>query len=125
MQLWRGLVACAIFYMNSTKRIRNQRKRLYIQFEGKCENCGILTVLPEDLPKRPRKEGGAHTELLVVPPNMATIQHKYDKLHPLRNITDRRERRHFLWCYQCNREYQNLYENERALLNSNKNENKL
>ena len=64
-----------------------------------CENCKRLTVLPEDVPYVIGSDG--KRKIKVVPDHMATIQHKYSRLSPLRRkrTTDRRL---LLWCHKCN-----------------------
>lgn len=109
--------------MNGNNIIKKQRTRMW-RANPHCENCGVLTVLPEDCPGWQAKGDGS-TFLKKVPANMATIQHKYDKLHPLRNVIRPNERRHFLWCYKCNHEHYKKHEEQRARINANKNENKL
>lgn len=60
--------------------------------DGKCAYCGCQMVLLP--PEAVRK---------VWPENMATLEHKYCRTHPLRNVkTD--ERRRFLACLKCNQE---------------------
>ncbi len=72
-------------------RLARRRKRMWLE-DPHCENCGILTVLPEHIKMGKKKRQ---------PPNMATIQHKYHRLHPLRMVrTD--DRRTYLWCRSCN-----------------------
>lgn len=75
-----------------------------------CERCGIVTVLAASLPNKTVHQDG-HFTLDEYPDNMATIQHRYSKTHPLRNQPGNGERRRFLWCHKCNRDYNELYEN--------------
>lgn len=86
---------------------RKQRERLW-KIDPRCENCAVVTVLPEHV------EGERHSGALkIVPDNMATIQHKYSRNHPLRHHANgTNERRHLLWCYKCNKEFNELYENK-------------
>jgi len=77
-----------------------------------CENCGVLTIHPADVPGARLKEDGT-LMIKVTPPNMATLQHKYDRLHPKRKAKTK-ERRWFLWCYKCNHDYHLAHESERS-----------
>lgn len=81
-----------------------------------CENCGVLTVMAKDCPGIRINEDGIHVFDGPPPDNMATIQHKYSRKHPMRHarmIADRgQERRRFLWCYKCNKDYNLKYENK-------------
>jgi hypothetical protein len=83
------------------------RKKLW-HANPHCENCGTLTVLPEHI------EGERISGMPInIPDNMATIQHKYSRNHPLRHTkNDRNERRRLLWCHKCNRDYNHMYENK-------------
>jgi hypothetical protein len=96
--------------MPDSKKLAKQRLELWKK-NPHCENCGVLTILPDDLPYSIGKTGNKNIK--IFPNNTATIQHKYDRLHPQRNIKTN-ERRHFLWCIKCNREYWFTYERERA-----------
>lgn len=71
-----------------------------------CENCGVVTVLPESI-------DGLNAKGIKPPDNMATIQHKYCRGHPLRlTRAPHNERRRLLWCYKCNQYYNQMYENK-------------
>lgn len=110
--------------MPCTKQLKKVRNRLHAA-NPHCEKCGILTILPEDLPYTIDALGTKQIDNI---PNMATIQHKYHKLHPLRRVVNRRERRLFLWCYKCNNQYWLEYEQPaqlKYLKAINKHENKL
>jgi hypothetical protein len=87
------------------KKIQKEKIRLWRK-NPHCENCGIKTSIcfTAGVGKK-------------TPPNLATIQHKYHKLHPLRN-KDHKERILFLWCYNCNKNYQIEYEKDISHLNS-------
>ena len=78
-----------------------------------CERCKVHMILPEHCKdKIMRPDGGF--DLPHPPDNLATIQHRYHKRHPLRNLSGGQnfgERRRYLWCYRCNQEYNDLYEN--------------
>lgn len=79
----------------------------------RCERCKVLTILPKDCPDKILKDDGGF-DLRHPPNNMATIQHRYSKSHKKRMLpsgVNGGERRHFLWCYKCNQEYNDLYEN--------------
>jgi hypothetical protein len=97
--------------MPCTRQLRELRLSLWIS-NPRCEKCGVVTVLPSDLPYSVDKKGNKILKG-VAPDNMATIQHKYDKLHPFRHVKTS-ERRLFLWCLKCNSEHWELYEKERA-----------
>jgi len=81
------------------KRLVKQRERLWKK-NPHCENCGIETILPKHCPRG--KKGR-----IIAQDHMATIQHKYSRLHPDKRRTmildHENDRRHFLWCYKCNR----------------------
>lgn len=100
---------------------KKQRTKLWL-INPHCENCGILTILPEHLPIENFKNKD-RSKLKTVPDNMATIQHKYDRNHPLRNkkISANDSRRHFLWCYKCNHDYYKQHEEIRSKIISNEN----
>lgn len=81
--------------------IKNQRRRLW-EANPHCENCGVLTILPEDVPGKINPTTGIK-QIKHVPDNMATIQHKYDKISGKRHLKDTSEERvHLLWCTKCN-----------------------
>lgn len=67
-----------------------------------CQRCGVLTILPQDVPGKINTHTGVK-QIKKTPDNMATIQHIYDKLHPLR-LVDTNDARHLLWCNKCNSE---------------------
>lgn len=103
------------------KSLTGQRNRLW-NINPRCEKCGVVTILPIDVPGACYDEAGL-LHIKNVPDNMATIQHKYDKLHPMRQenrSAKKRERRRFLWCIKCNREHWEKHEKQRALLNANR-----
>lgn len=80
--------------------IKNQRRRLW-EANSYCENCGVLTILPEDVPGKINSAGVK--QIKTVPDNMATIQHKYDKISGKRETKNTPEERvHLLWCTKCN-----------------------
>jgi len=89
--------------MSNAKQLRKQRQHLWNKFDGRCENCGVFTVLPEDVPGYEKINGVL--EINKPPDNMATIQHRYSKVDPMRHIYRRDERRHFLWCNKCNNDH--------------------
>lgn len=89
--------------------LQKQRRKMWDK-DPRCENCGVVTVLPEDLPGKISKLG--IKQIKVVPPNMATIQHKYSRLHPNRGLAPNDERVHFLWCTKCNFEENLIQERE-------------
>lgn len=88
--------------------LQKQRRRMWMN-NPCCENCGVLTILPEDVPGRVNSSG--IKQIREVPSNMATIQHKYSRLHPKRG-TNPNERVHFLWCTKCNAEESIIQERE-------------
>lgn len=89
------------------RTIKKQRSRLW-HIDPHCKNCGVLTILPEHLPDECFKNE-KRSKLKIVPKNMATIQHSYSKLHPLRHAGEHNT--HALWCWKCNQEYNDKYEN--------------
>lgn len=95
--------------MPDKKALQRRRFSLWI-VNPRCERCGIVTILPEMLDGVNYNHAG-HLQLKTQPDNMATIQHKYFKLHPLRLTQPKKgERRWFLWCYKCNQDYFKKYE---------------
>lgn len=96
----------------SNRKLREFREKLW-RIDPHCEKCGVVTILPQNV-------DGAYTDehgLLIikkVPHNMATIQHIYNRMNPLRRTPLKpNERRLLLWCYRCNTEYNELYEKPR------------
>lgn len=81
-------------------KFARKRKRMWLK-NSHCENCGIPTVLPEDIPGIFTNKG--LKKFKNIPNNMATIQHKYGRLSHMRKILTG-ERRLFLWCTKCNDE---------------------
>lgn len=84
----------------STRSLRNKKKKLW-ETDPRCENCKTVTILPDDLPKELREDGGFN--IVNNPDNMATIQHRYPRKSPMRNIKGGASVT-FLWCYKCNME---------------------
>lgn len=80
-------------------RYRRTRDRMWRK-NPHCENCGVLTVLPKDVDGKINPNNG-YRQIKDVPPNMATIQHKYSRLNKKR-LEHTHERRWFLWCHKCN-----------------------
>lgn len=81
-------------------RYRQLRTRLWHE-DPHCRYCGVLTILPEHLPKN--KSGH-----VIERPNMATIDHIRSRWDPARwepNPTC--ERRRELSCKKCNCEWRN------------------
>lgn len=89
-----------------------QKKYMY-KLNPHCERCGVLMVLPEDTDNKIIRPDGSYN-VPYPPPNMATIQHRYCKIHPKRHKPQKGERRRFLWCYECNQYYNEKYENPEA-----------
>lgn len=83
--------------MRSAKRLRialfNQNPH--------CENCGVLLILPENVPGNYIANGV--NKLRTTPDNMATIQHIHPRDHPDRGKTNG-QRKNKLWCFKCNME---------------------
>jgi hypothetical protein len=90
---------------DENKKIQKEKLRLWKK-NPRCEKCGIKTTL--------NFTSGVGKK---TPPNLATIQHKYHKLHPLRK-QKHKHRVLFLWCYSCNKNYQIEYEKDISHLNS-------
>lgn len=103
--------------MGGRKSFKQQREKMWQQ-NPHCRRCGVLTILPKDVPGARFKPNG-QLMIKVVPPNMATIQHKYDRLHPNRK-KETKEKRHFLWCAKCNWEYHIEHETPRSSAYSKK-----
>lgn len=103
-----------------------RKKKLQLWYKNpRCEKCGKLTILPEHHPKVLYKDDGQMYFKGDMPHDLATIQHKYHKQHPMRHKqVFNNERRHFLWCYKCNKEYNQQIE-QPNLINKGGNENKL
>lgn len=93
--------------------IRDKRIELW-KANPYCEKCGILTILPEDVPGVINLKTGVK-QMYDVPDNMATIQHRYDRWSGMKSLRDTPYARAlYLWCNKCNfldgveREKQNL-----------------
>lgn len=71
----------------SKKRARAMRNKLWI-LDPRCYYCGQITVLPKSL----GIEIGD-----TCPPNMATLEHIYNKNHP-----SREQEKYALACNECN-----------------------
>lgn len=89
-----------------------RKKKLKLWYANPhCENCGKLTMLPEQHPNVLRKDDGQMYFKKDTPHNIATIQHKYFRLHPLRHARVHfNERRLYLSCYECNKKYYKDFE---------------
>lgn len=85
----------------STVRKKRQRERLFCEQQGRCYWCGRPMVMPIHEP------GKAH------PPNAATIEHLFSKLHPDRGKV--RGQTHVLACWECNFKRGLLEEREQQL----------
>lgn len=85
--------------VGNRERLRKRRERLWLN-DPHCENCGKLTILPEQLPGY---KPGIGLKGYEQPSNMATIQHRYSKNNPKRKFYIPGERRHLLWCHECNK----------------------
>lgn len=68
--------------------MRLLRYKLWVQ-NPNCIYCGIETILPEDCNEKGKP----------APPHMATIDHKYSRLNPLRNVV---KQEYLLCCNLCN-----------------------
>lgn len=79
-----------------------RRDLLWID-DDKCKNCGVTTVLPSSLEMKRCVKG---RYLVSIPDNMATLQHVYDRLHPMRHPSKYHktpsESRYTLFCNKCN-----------------------
>lgn len=85
---------------------KSSKQKVYLwKKDPHCKRCGVLTVLPKDVPGDHIDASGCFS-IIDPPDNMATIQHPYNRTHPLRKMGGR----HLLWCYKCNQEYNDLYE---------------
>lgn len=81
--------------------IREKRIQLWNR-DPHCENCGILTILPETLPGKINPTSGVK-QMRDVPDNMATIQHRYDRFSGMKQLLDTKySRALYLWCNKCN-----------------------
>jgi hypothetical protein len=96
-----------------SKEFVKQKERLW-NIDPHCENCGVLTVLAKDCGDIKYNETNRTYYFDgPVPDNMATLQHIYCRIHPMRHVrpASGTERRRFLWCYRCNQDYNDKYEN--------------
>jgi hypothetical protein len=76
------------------KRYSKWKEKQFKRLDGKCEYCDCDMILSGPVPKHKK-----------IPLNLATIDHKYSKEHPLRNTKCiNNERRLFLVCWKCNHE---------------------
>lgn len=80
--------------------LSKKRKRMWL-IDPHCENCGVLTVLPETLPCKINPNTGLK-QYDPLPDNCATIQHKYSRFSDKRGQIHHNEKRLFLWCHKCN-----------------------
>ena len=70
---------------------QDKKVKMFFAANGKCEYCGVDMLL-------------SINELRgAMPLNLATIDHKYNRDHPLRNVPTQ-ERRLFIVCWKCNDE---------------------
>lgn len=92
-------------------RFKKMRKKFW-ESDPHCMRCGVPTILPEHLPCKIDTKNGF--KIKETPSNMATIQHRYSKKHPLRRDKEsmRTEQRYYLWCFKCNQQYNKDYENK-------------
>ena len=81
------------------------RKRLYDK-NPYCPRCGVEMILPEDLPRHPRKV----YEPTVHPDNMCMYEHKYSRLNKKRGTRD--ESQNSILCRKCNNELGKIEENK-------------
>jgi hypothetical protein len=73
-------------------KIRKIRNKWYAQ-NPYCPNCGVLMVLPDDVPGFPKMRN--------IPDNMCTYDHKYPRTTELRHVE---AHRNSLLCNKCNNE---------------------
>lgn len=92
------------------KSLRKWRERRW-KIDPHCEKCGVETIRPQDVPGVRFKPDGTPI-IKKIPDNMATVQHRFDRLHPQRRGNSR-ERKRYLWCYKCNHEYYKTVEEPR------------
>ncbi len=80
------------------RKYQKKKRRLFELKKGKCEYCDCQMVIDEN-PTSPEKRG------CQIPTNLATLDHKYNKDHPLRQTKlQKGERRIFIVCWKCNDE---------------------
>jgi hypothetical protein len=96
--------------VSNNGHLTKQREKMWNK-NPRCERCSVITVLPKDCDGKIFNPDGIGYNIPNPPGNMATIQHRYSKCNKKRYDQTLRGRRHFLWCYQCNQEYNDLYEN--------------
>lgn len=85
-------------------RFKARRKRLWRK-NPRCRNCGVVTILPEDMMKRYGITDGSKMMSLISREDsdrMATIQHLVSRLDPNRTKHKPNEIRYDLWCNRCN-----------------------
>jgi hypothetical protein len=82
-----------------SKSLKKQRQRKW-QADPRCEQCGVVTMLPEHLARRFHQPV---LNLAGIPAEfrnrMATIEHVRSRLHPLRRVGTGK---HQLLCWLCN-----------------------
>lgn len=77
-----------LFTLHESQYMKLLKFKLWIK-DPHCVYCGVETILPDDCNEKGKP----------APPNMATIDHKYSKLNPLRNVV---KQEYLLCCNLCN-----------------------
>jgi hypothetical protein len=99
--------------MPNKARIKVARALMYRKQGGHCHYCNILCILPECVP---------HPINFKLTPQIATLDHIYDRFHPLRMRGKEGEKRYVMACWKCNTELgrqrcrENLEEHKRRSL---------
>lgn len=82
--------------MSTSAKNRKRREKLFAAQDGRCFWCQTPVV----------EMGLLYREMKniwrMAPPNMATLDHLFDRTHPRRNKPVPGERRYVLACYACN-----------------------
>lgn len=77
-----------MFTLHESQYLKLIKYKLWAK-DPHCIYCGIETILPDDCNEKGKP----------APPNMATIDHKYSRLNPLRNVV---KQEYLLCCNLCN-----------------------
>lgn len=97
--------------MSQNRRERYVARRTNLWKEDNhCRRCGIETLLPDQIMSKYRLLESQKSDFIKLISledrnQMATIQHIYDRYHPLRlTVPKNQESRYELWCWKCNNE---------------------
>lgn len=77
-----------VFNLHESQYMKLIKYKLWVK-DPRCIYCGIETILPEECNEKGKP----------APPHMATIDHKYSRLNPLRDVV---KQEYLLCCNLCN-----------------------